>query len=176
MASDPFIDILTKQSGARLRELDADLTGTIERSTFERDIVRQALAVKEGTTRADIESASDIAESRAVAEVKTSGRAPRSNKREPIKRLMETDAARTWMPAEVADRLAEQGVKSSRDAIRVTMRRMLGDHELERPPSGNGFLLPRNGRGSDNLPQTAGPDGEGRETGLWDGAPGRGSG
>lgn len=154
MSSDPFIDLLTKLSRSRLRDMESELTAAMQRITFERDIVRRALAEKDDSRR-EVEA---TPQERAVAvNGKTKDTRRRSGKREAIRAVMQTDPDRVWMPVEVARRMAERGFDLTADAARVLMRRMAMDKELQRPASGNGFVLPESGLGLDQASVNGSP-------------------
>lgn len=80
----------------------------------------------------------------------------RSSKRDLIKTIMHTDPGHTWLPSEVRDKLAAQGVESTAAAVRVALRRMGDDHEVVRPDDGNGWILASaNGNGAQPAPAAA---------------------
>jgi len=86
----------------------------------------------------------------------TAAKRTRSSKRNLIKAIMRTDPGRTWLPSEVRDTLAAQGVESTAAAVRVALRRMGDDNEVVRPDDGNGWILASaNGNGAQLAPAAA---------------------
>lgn len=135
MAANPVIELLAKQSVARLRDMEKDIGAQIEDLTVQRVWVQRALAEK---------GASPINAAEAPTAVSTNGGRPkrkRSNKRQAITQVLLTDPGRVWLPSEVRDALLAQGVDSTAAAVRVTLRRMGDDGELERPTDGYGWKL-----------------------------------
>jgi hypothetical protein len=144
MTTDPFIDLLSKQSAARLRDMETSLVAAMDRMGFELEIVRGALAEKQSGRRLPSREEADPR-----PPVLSRPSKARGYKRQLIKQIMETDPHRVWMPVEIMRAMADAGVEMSREAIRVTMRRMIDEHELDRPPngSGKGFVLASNRNG-----------------------------
>lgn len=163
MASDPFIELLTKQSLSRLRDMEAELDEALRRIGFERDIVRRAISEKQGSGK-QLDLVVRSAGRTGVAEVKGRRGLRRDDKRRAIIAVMETSPERVWMPIDVARALTADGVQETADSVRVMMRRMVGG-ELQRPPDGNGFILARESHGLDQAsPNGVHPDGEDRGT------------
>lgn len=136
MADDLFMDLLLKQSVTRLREMRAQVDEKRRQLDFEAQYLDRALAEKGAAAPGEAAAAS-------VPEPRTR----RGSKREPIKQVLARDPDRYWLPSEVRDALAKLGFETTSAAVRVTMKRMLEDEELERPPDdGHGFkLAPMNG-------------------------------
>ena len=161
MATDPIIELIAKQSMARLDEMEAELERTMRRTAFELEQVRDAKVLKSGT-RGDGPLYELAAPDHAPRRRRGNGR---GNKSAAIKRIMESEPNRIWRPGEISARLAEQGITLSRDGARVAMNRM-GD-ELEKLPEGY-----RLGRGQlpPVSPAAAGTaNGENREMRLLEG-------
>jgi hypothetical protein len=66
---------------------------------------------------------------------------PRSAKRAIFREILSTRPDHPWMPSEVRTALAMQGIESSSSAIRVMLRRMAEDEEVERGADGSGWKL-----------------------------------
>ncbi len=134
MTPNPVIELLAKQSTSRLRDMDKQIGEQIEDLRVQHDWVLRALAEKGvSATPAPAPSVSN-----------GNGERPkrkRSNKRQAITQVLLTDPGRVWLPSEVRDALLAQGVDSTAAAVRVTLRRMGDDGELERPSDGNGWKL-----------------------------------
>lgn len=136
---DPVVALLAKQSAKSLREMDEAIAGQIEDLATQRAWIRRALAEK------GVDLTTDTAESgKLSARVNGNGAKPgrkRGDKRQAISQLMHSDPERVWMPSEIREGLAAQGIDVTVAAVRVTMRRMGDDGELVRPDDGNGWLL-----------------------------------
>jgi hypothetical protein len=135
MPSEMILELLTKQSATRLREMRDGLRSEIARLQFEAEYVERALEAKQSKKKA-ANPASGAAEG--DDDERLNGR---SNKREPILEIARTDPARVWMPSDVRDELAQRGISTTPDAIRVTMRRMLLEGLFVRGPKHQGFIL-----------------------------------
>lgn len=134
--ADPVTALLTKQSVARLRDMEREIASQLSDLQTQQVWVQRALAEK-GASPASASSTDTPGTS-------SNGNRPkrkRSNKRQAITQVLLTDPARVWLPSEVRDALAAQGIDSTAAAVRVTLRRMGDDGELERPPDGNGWTL-----------------------------------
>jgi len=136
---DLFLELLSKLSTSRLRERREQIHARIARLQFEGEYVDRALAAK-GTESASPPSTSSRRPDARPAVVKTKRR---GNKRDAILAVMRTDPDRVWLPSEVRERLAaDQGIDMTRESVRVAMKRMLADRELQRPGEGlDGFKL-----------------------------------
>ena len=176
MIQDPFIELIAKQSMARLDEMERDLREQLERIKFELVIVAGAKAVKGANRKptADRIVVDSFAGAGTSAVAAQRQRGQRSSKREPIKRVMQTAPDREWRPGEVARALDKQGIKLSRDGTRVTMNRMVEENELLKLGEGGGYMLPSsNGSASDTVSPAApaSANGENREMVLGNGSP-----
>lgn len=135
MTEDPIIELIAKQSKARLDEIEKELDQLLRRTRFELELVRKAIVLKHPELRRE------TAPSRSYAASPRRRGNGRSNKRAPIKRIMESAPEREWRPGEISRALAEQGVSLSRDGTRVTMNRMVETHELVKLGEKGGYVL-----------------------------------
>lgn len=149
MAEDPVIDLLAKQSAARLRDMDATVSKKIGDLLVQQAWVRRALEAK-GVAVPPREAPSNGNGARAKRK--------RSNKRNAIMNILVSDPDRVWLPSEVRERLLAEGIDSSVEAVRVTLRRMGEDDELERPPDGNGWKLSDSTTHQHTSTEPEGPD------------------
>lgn len=139
---DFFIELLVKQSAQRLREMRAQIDANMAKLSFQREYVDQALAEKHASPSFHPSTGAGAPASSVEGKPARRQRASRrSNKRDAIRGVMETNPERIWMPAEVRDRLENQGVDTTRDAVRVAMKRMLELGDVERVGDRNGFKL-----------------------------------
>jgi hypothetical protein len=146
---DIFTDLLMGQSAQRLREMRAQIDADMAKLRFQAEYVDQALAAKQGTST----SATGTTDGMAGDQSKATRRRSRSNRGEAIKAIMETDPHRLWMPYEIREHLAHQGIEATRDAVRVAMKRLLTLGDLERVEGHDGFkLASQNGANADADP------------------------
>jgi hypothetical protein len=133
MVESPFHDLLLKQSAARLREMLTQADEQLRRVTFEREYIAEALAEKTGTSH----------DGEVEAVLRTSRRSSSaSDRRRHIRRIMETAPTAVWIPSAVRDQIISEGVEVTTPAVRAIMKRMLDDHELQRPADqAQGFQL-----------------------------------
>jgi len=141
MTFDPFAALLDEQPLERLTTLRDQIDAELTRLSDYRGSVDRAITKKR--PRASQSSGRGVAKSRR-----------RGDKRELIEKVVKTNPGAQWLPVEVEKRLAEMGKPSSRDSIRVTMRRMVEEGRLRRHPSGNGFMGLASVNGSDQEPLT----------------------
>lgn len=128
--------MLAKQSAARLRDMDEKLSGQIVDLQVQQTWIRRALEEK-GVTPPELAPSPGNATNGSP----TRGKRKRSNKRSAIMKVLLTKPSAVWLPSEVREGLLTQGIDSSVEAVRVTLRRMGEDGELVRPPDGNGWQL-----------------------------------
>ncbi len=139
MATELILELLTKQSGTRLRQMRTQADAEIQRLQFEINYIDRALAEKSGA------SASQSKQNAEPASASDSG-GRRESKRGPIKEIAQSEPAKVWRPAEIRQCLALRGIEITNAAARVTMRRMLDEGTFQRGPDGEGFqLASRNG-------------------------------
>ena len=134
MPVDPVVEVLAKQSASRLREIGAQIDAQIEDLRVQGAWIKRAIDHKVGAGTSPAPRADDGATTKPAKRT-------RSSKRDLIKKIMQTDPARTWLPSEVRDALTTQGVESTAAAVRVALRRMGDDNEVVRPDDGNGWIL-----------------------------------
>lgn len=129
MVGHPVVELLTKQSRARLREMDTQITAQIEDLRVQSAWIKRALAEKgEGDDTTG-----------GVPAVAAKRR--RGQTREAIMSVIVADPERVWLPNEVRKGLLERGIDMKVEALRVALRRMGDDNELVRGPDGNGWKL-----------------------------------
>jgi hypothetical protein len=146
---DPVVELLAKQSASRLREMGAQIETQIEDLRVQGAWIQRAIEHKLGTGTSSTPAADEDTPTRTAKRT-------RSSKRDQIKKIMQTDPARTWLPSEVRDILTTQGVESTAAAVRVALRRMGDDNEVVRPDDGNGWILASaNGNGAQPAPAAA---------------------
>jgi len=161
MPSEMILDLLTKQSATRLREMRDNLRAEITRLQFEAEYVERALEAKQSkkaaATAAPAVPGAPAAPQQAPGTDgdETLSGSGRSNKREPILQIARTDPERVWMPSDMRDALARQGIATTPDAIRVTMRRMLLEGLFERGPKHQGFILVTDDQDADSPAQSS---------------------
>lgn len=143
---EPVLELLVKQSASRLRDMDEQIDAQLADLRVQSAWIKRALAQKAGPSPSDI---------RPLPEAKPGAKRRRGSKRDAILRLLHTDPARVWLPSEVRDGLAGQGVQSTAEAVRVALRRM-GEEggTLVRGPDGNGWKLASNGEVPASTPTT----------------------
>ncbi len=142
-SADPFIELLVKQSAQRLREMRVQIDADMAKLQFQRDYVDQALAEKQASPAHAVPGDGGPDPSKPARRVRG---VRRSNKRDAIRAVMQSRPEALWMPADVRDHLANQGVETTRDAVRVALKRMLELGDVERVDGSNGFkLASRNG-------------------------------
>lgn len=129
---DPVVELLAKQSVARLREMDAQIEAQIADLSVQGTWVKRALAEK-GQEVPPATTTNGVEPERVKRR--------RGSKRDAIIELMQTDPGRVWLPSQVRAGLLERNIDSTVEAIRVALRRMGDDHELERGDDGNGWKL-----------------------------------
>ena len=136
-----MVDLLAKQSAARLREMEAQLRSQMDDLRVQAEWVARALVVKGQTTADAPPSTGHKPVPSPSGGVNAVVRRRRSNKRGAIRALMETRPDHTWLPSEVRDGLATQGIETTADSLRVAMRRMAEEGLLERSETGHGWRL-----------------------------------
>jgi hypothetical protein len=147
MADDPIVQLLAKQSAARLRDMDATLSGQITDLQVQQVWVRRALEEKGVTPPTTSPATSEATHGENGSRAKRK----RSNKREAIMKVLMTNPNRVWLPSAVKEGLLAEGIDSSVEAVRVTLRRMGDDKELVRPEDGNGWMVADSGAHSNGL-------------------------
>lgn len=135
MPDDPIVDLLAKQSTARLRDMLNYATKQIDDLLVQRAWIERALADKGAPAMRATPSTS--------AQAQPKHR--RSSKRDAIIAAMRTQPKRVWLPSEVRDALAEDGIAMTVEAVRVALRRIGDGGNLVRPHNGNGWMLPTAG-------------------------------
>lgn len=144
MPVDPVVELLAKQTAARLRDMAAQIDTQISDLRVQRAWIDRALEVKQPSTASS---------ERTATTSKSTTKSRRSSKRDAIKALMQTDPDRTWLPSEVRDGLAARDIESTAGAVRVALRRMGDDHEVVRPDDGHGWKL-ASSNGSGNVQES----------------------
>jgi hypothetical protein len=127
MVLDPVIALLAKQSAASLKTMQDEVRQQIESLRFQYELLGRAIEAKQ-TTAAD--------------GVATGGKSvPRGARRGIFREVLGTRPDHPWLPSEVRTALAMQGIESTSAAIRVMLRRMVEDGEVERGEDGGGWKL-----------------------------------
>ena len=152
MANDPVVEILAKQSGARLREMLGDVDRQIGDLRVQREWIIRALESK-GT------SAPSTQHGRSTAAPERK----RGSKRALIKEIFTVDPQKVWAPADVRSALAERAHEASIESVRIALRRMAADGDVIRDPKG-WKLASANGSAQEPLTEVPnlGPEGYGR--------------
>jgi hypothetical protein len=150
--ADPVVEILSKQSAARLREMLESADKQISDLRVQREWITRALESKGAAPASTQHEQSAPALGR-----------KRGSKRTLIQEILAADPQRVWIPADVRTALAERGHEASIESVRITLRRMAADREVIREP--NGWKL-ASANGSTQEPLTEvpnlGPEGYGR--------------
>lgn len=164
MAEDLFLQLLSKHSASRLRELRAEADEKIRQGELERDYITRALESKGA-----VEPTQPVRAHSAPG--RKTGAAGGGSSREPIRKIVASEPGRTWMPSQVRDELArrfEMNVKAT--TVRAAMKRLLDEGVFARPNDGpNGFkLASTNGSGGEPHVEatSSGPNGYERKDAL----------
>jgi hypothetical protein len=128
MPVDPVVALLAKQSKNRLQTMQRQVRDQIESLQAQDEMIAQALAEK-GQPGTDAQNGTPKAQGRP------------SNKRDVFKKIIASRPDHAWLPAEMRDALAAEGIESNSPAIRVMLRRMGEAGEIERGPDGTGWKL-----------------------------------
>lgn len=121
MSPDPVLELLAKQSATSLRAMQDEIRLQIESLRVQYELLTRAVAAKQPSA--------------------TGAQVPRGAKRAIFREILSTRPDHPWMPSEVRTALAMQGIESSSSAIRVMLRRMAEDEEVERGAQGVGWKL-----------------------------------
>jgi len=167
MTEDLFLQLLLKQSAARLRELRSEAEAAVERGQRDLRYIDKALEAKGGSTSTSTSTATP-----ARSAARTRGPlAKATNTREPIKEIVASDPVRIWMPAKVTTELAKRyQIEAAVGTVRAAMKRLLDEGFFTRPAEGEaGFkLASSNGSGAEpNVEATnSGSEGYERQSAL----------
>lgn len=153
MANNPVVDLLAKQSTAKLRTMQSDIQQQINDLMLQAQWIKRAIEEKSGT-QTTVDAPTDAG--------------PRLKRTAPKRRSTGTSAAirqvieggdpeRVWLPGEVVREVKARGVTSSAAAIRVALRRMGEDGLLARGPNGEGWKLASVNGSSASEPSTDAP-------------------
>ncbi|MDP9479614.1 MAG: hypothetical protein M3R38_28785 [Actinomycetota bacterium] len=157
MAESPFVEMLLKLSSARLSEMLTLTDEHISKLKFEREYIERALAKKQGGA----DSSEPQAHSRPEFPVRSPRRKGTGERRDLIRRVMETKPEAVWIPSAVRDELTAQGAEATTPAVRALMKRMMEDGELQRPgESDQGFKLAGSTNGAVQRPLVEPPKDE----------------
>lgn len=134
MTEDLFLDLLLKESVARLRQRRAENEEVMRTAKRDAHYIDKALKIK---------GAADSQGGRATRPTRQrKSQSKAGSSREPIREIVASDASRAWMPAEVRDLLASRGIDVATGTVRATMKRLLDEGEFARPyEGGHGFKL-----------------------------------
>jgi hypothetical protein len=151
MASNPVVDLLAKQSTAKLRTMQGDIQQQINDLMLQAQWIKRAIEEKGGTrTTADVPA---DAESRLTAPIRRN-----TGTNAAIRQVIEGgDPERVWLPGEVVREVKARGITSSAAAIRVALRRMGEGGLLARGPNGEGWKLASVNGSSASEPSTGAP-------------------
>jgi hypothetical protein len=127
MVLDPVVSLLAKQPTSSLRAMQDEARQHIESLRLQYELLTRAIEARQASGSSDTQAAG--------------GRVPRGTKRAIFREILGTRPEHPWMPAEVRTALAMQGIESSSASIRVMLRRMVEDGEVERGNDGNGWKL-----------------------------------
>jgi hypothetical protein len=133
MSFDPFEAAIQALPPEELASLGEQIEAQITTLRGQRESVRRALTRKShgaGTT--------------ARPQRKRKAGSAVEQRRQLIKRLVESGEREQWLPMHLEGAFANEGDPVSRDYLRTLARRMVTDGEIGRHPSGNGFMpLPK---------------------------------
>lgn len=151
MTQDPVVALLTRQSASRLREMSAEIHGQLESLRFQYELVNRALAEKRRFT-----------ESARTGDVPPNSTQARHTKRAIFHEILSSKPDYPWTPSEILASLEAREIESNGAAVRVMLRRMAKDGEVERGPGGYGWMLASaNGSRQESLTEatSSGPEG-----------------
>jgi hypothetical protein len=124
MVPDPVITLLAKQSAASLKTMQDEVRQQIESLRFQYELLSRAIKAK----RTDDVAAGGTS-------------VPRGARRAIFREILGTRPDHPWLPSEVRTALAMRGIESTSAAIRVMLRRMVEDGEVERGEDGTGWKI-----------------------------------
>jgi len=138
----PVIDVLAKQSAAKLEAMQKDIEAQITDLRTQARWVDRALVEKGIHPAHDEENLEPSAPATpAPAKIKRRGQ-KKTGTADAIRAVISERPEHVWKPAEVIKAVKARGVPSSDQAIRVALRRMHKvEHFLERGPDGTGWRL-----------------------------------
>lgn len=138
----PVVELLAKQSVARLHAMQQDIRAQIQDLQLQAHWIERALAEKgevAPTPAAAVQAPTAFSVTRTSSPRRSKPK--RGGTSEAIRRVLEGEPGRLWQPAEVAERVHALGIGSSSPAIRVALRRMGDEGFLTRGPDGTGWKL-----------------------------------
>lgn len=137
MPDNPLVDLLAKQSTARLQAMQREIQTQILDLQLQARWVSRALAGKHVPSPSAQENASHESDS---------GGSPQARRRVPgstgdVIREIINAPGRVWQPSEVVQEAHNRGLRASPPAIRVALRRLGNSNYLKRGPNGTGWQL-----------------------------------
>jgi hypothetical protein len=135
MPEDLFLQLLLKNSVARLREMRAQADEMVRVGERDREYIDKALAMKGTETSQPVRATSN-------PPVRRSSPKPGAA-REPIIQIAQSNAEHVWLPSEMRNLLQDRfGIDLATGTVRAAMKRLLDEKVLARPTgSPNGFKL-----------------------------------
>jgi hypothetical protein len=146
MAFDPFEVAIRGLPPNELTSLGEQIDAQIAQLKSQRDAVRRVLARKSPGSSGG----------RSSSPRRRRGPNAADRRRDLLKRVIDAEPDRHWLPVDLEARFAQEGDGVSLDYLRTLGRRMVEDGDIARHPSGNGFisisgLASANGSGQEPL-------------------------